>query len=441
MNAMRIGSAFLAVITAASVGLSQERDELLANPTYAQDVREPTFAEFTAEGLAQEITMTSGRNYAWFGFNTPEVHVVLPSADNSVYADIEFGEASLLDASGSKVAYELESGIYDHDSHHDEIRFTPVDGEKPVEYARAIGAVRVRYPLRLHTIVARDGEAPPEGLDVSFDGPFVARRTNGQQDDPEAASFTGMTPFRAYDAAGRQLERYPSSNVSAADGVMTETMAYWGVVAEVRLDVVDEWATIEVSYELPPVAPLPESRAGSPPPDGDENPPTPGAKVEKRVVVETPVSAVAAELGMTPDEAMSRLKEFGYPDPSEQLFVMSAGQGEIDAVKLFLAAGVPIDAVDRDTTALVSAIRSGHIELALFLVEAGADVNIADSNNATPLIHAAGNCQATELVRALLAAGADPTPATRGDTTALQMAGYMGCAENGEIIGAAVSHR
>ena len=85
----------------------------------------------------------------------------------------------------------------------------------------------------------------------------------------------------------------------------------------------------------------------------------------------------------------------------------------------------------------MSAIRSGHVDLALFLIEAGADVNIADCNNATPLFHAAGDCQATELVRALLVAGADPTPATRGDTTALQMAGYMGCADNEEIIRAA----
>ena len=87
----------------------------------------------------------------------------------------------------------------------------------------------------------------------------------------------------------------------------------------------------------------------------------------------------------------------------------------------------------------MSAIQNRHIELALFLIEAGADVNLADSNNATPLFHAAGNCDATGLVRALVDAGADPTPATRGNTTALEMAGYMGCSANEEIIRAAAS--
>ena len=202
--------------------VAQDRAELLANPKYARDVREPTFVEFTAEDLVQEITMVSGRNYAWFGFNTPEVHVVLPSADNSVYAEVEFGEATLFDATGAEVAYERGRGIYDHDTHHDEIRFAPVDGEEPVEYARAVGTVRVRYPIRMHTIAARAGETVLDGLDVSFDGPFVLRRTRGQHDDPEAASFTGITPFRAYDAAGRQLEAYPSANISVVDNVTTE---------------------------------------------------------------------------------------------------------------------------------------------------------------------------------------------------------------------------
>jgi ankyrin repeat protein len=80
----------------------------------------------------------------------------------------------------------------------------------------------------------------------------------------------------------------------------------------------------------------------------------------------------------------------------------------------------------------------GHLELAKLLVDSGADVNLADGNNATPLFHAAGNCEATEFVRVLIEAGADPTPATRGNTTAVEMAGIMGCADNEALIRAAL---
>jgi len=79
-----------------------------------------------------------------------------------------------------------------------------------------------------------------------------------------------------------------------------------------------------------------------------------------------------------------------------------------------------------------------HLDVAMYLIEAGADVNIADANNATPLLHAAGNCVANEVVRALIDAGADPTPATRGGTTAQQMAEITGCTENQKIIQGAV---
>jgi len=422
-----------------SLAPAQEREELLTNPKYDEKAQDPEFVGLTVEQVVKQITMVSGRNYAWFGFNTPEIHLVLPSADNSVYAVVDFTDPTLFDETGAEVPYERERGLYDHTTHHDELRVTPVEGEAPVEFARAVGSVTIRYPLSIRTISARKGQGLPEGLDVTFDGPFVLWRTSADDEAPEAASFTGIEALRAYDGSGRPLQAYPSSKMSLVDGVVTETKTYWGEVAEVQIDTIDDWVTIRVSYELPSVDPLPKSRAGSAPPKSEENPPTPGAKVEVQVVVETPGSVVAADLGVTPEEAVGRLQELGYPEPSGDFLVMSAVQGNTEAVKLFLAAGFPIDFTGRHgTTALVSAISSRHIDLALFLVDAGADVNIADSNNATPLFHAAGNCEAGRLVQAMIDVGADPTPATRGDTTALQMAEIMGCTENQKIIQGAV---
>lgn len=420
---------------------AQDRAELLATPKLEQGARQPVFVDLTAEQVAQRIAMVSGRNYAWFGFNTPEIHVVLPAVDNSVYAETDFGRPTLLDADGNQVPYEPERGIYDHETFHDELRFTPVEGDEPVAYARAVGSVTVRYPLRIHTLRARAGEPPTEGLDVTIDGPYVTRRGRSGDTGPEleAAPFTGIEAFRALDADGNRLERAPSGQFSMADGVVTEVVAYWGEVAAVELDVADEWATYRVDFELPSVPPLPDERAGVAPPDGDENPPTPGAVVEVEAVVETPGDAVGAALGVTPDEAKARLAELGFPNPSGEYMVMSAVQGDRDALEMFLAAGYPIDFVTPDgRTALVSALMYGRFDLARFLVEAGADVNIADANNATPLFYAATNCNATDLVRALLDAGADPTQATAGGTTALQMAGAMGCADNEALIRSAL---
>lgn len=100
---------------------------------------------------------------------------------------------------------------------------------------------------------------------------------------------------------------------------------------------------------------------------------------------------------------------------------------------------MPIDFVVGDgRTALLSAVMYNHQDVAAFLVEAGADVNLADSNNATPLFHAAGKCDVVELVRELLDSGADPGPATKGNTTAVEMAGIMGCADNEAAIRAAL---
>jgi hypothetical protein len=304
-----------------------------------------------------------------------------------------------------------------------------------VAYARAAGTVTVRYPIRLRTLEYRASGAVDEALEVSFDGPFVTRRSDSNSDDLEAAPFSGIAAFRALDADGRYIERYPSSSVSVVNGEATETFAYRGEVAAVERDVVDEWALFRITYELPSVPPLPDDRAGSPPEDGDENPPTPGAKIDVQLIEETPGMAIAAELGISADQALEQLRARGYPEPSAEFMVMSALQGRREILELFLAAGFDIDfTTDDGRTALSSAVMFGQPELALVLIEAGADVNIADGNNATPLFHAAGKCDQFEVVEALLAAGADPTPKTRGGTTAAQMAGIMGCAENEAAI-------
>ena len=68
--------------------------------------------------------------------------------------------------------------------------------------------------------------------------------------------------------------------------------------------------------------------------------------------------------------------ERGYARPSAAYFVMAAGTGDIEAVKLFLEAGSP---------AIVTAATSNHPEVVIQLIKAGADVNAVDDVNCTAL--------------------------------------------------------
>ena len=48
------------------------------------------------------------------------------------------------------------------------------------------------------------------------------------------------------------------------------THVFKGKVAQARLDVVDEWAEVDLSYDLPPSPKLPAADAGTKPAGGDE---------------------------------------------------------------------------------------------------------------------------------------------------------------------------
>lgn len=103
--------------------------------------------------------------------------------------------------------------------------------------------------------------------------------------------------------------------------------------------------------------------------------------------------------------------------------LFAAQQGNLDAARLLLAAGADVNeaapdgiggntnasarfVADTEAAALLVAIDSGHPEMALFLLERGADPN-HDGAGRTAL-HAAVQRKMPEVVGALLARGADP---------------------------------
>lgn len=239
------------------------RAELTGNPKVREDVPR-SFKVFTESQLRAGIAIVSGRSHAVFGYNTPEVRVQLPKVSNSAYSQIDFSDPAAVDEAGRPVRFEVERGIYDEEKFSDEIRFRNADSDAIVRFARVRGGVKVKYPLEVRTLTLTPAQPGSKELALKIDGPFVSFA-------PEAVlipevSFTKLRPIRAYDAAGRLLERYSYSETSTDDdGIETTKMAFYGNVARLEIDSVQSWAELDLPYNLTPAPLLPAGHEGEDP--------------------------------------------------------------------------------------------------------------------------------------------------------------------------------
>ena len=412
-----------------------DRAELLGNPGFFEKAAEPSFVRLTAEALQDQVQVISRRSFAAFGFNTPGVKMHLPRCDNSVYAVVEFSPARLVAADDRDVPYERERGIYDHDTHSDELRFAPLNGKTPVAFSRAQGTILLRYPVRMETLSLKTGSPALEGVTLTIDGPFVSW-TAKKLVLPEAASFAPIAQWRAFDASGRRLEKHAYEGSSMSRGATTETYAYWGEVHEVRVDVVNEWAELEIAYILPSIDPLPANRMGTAP-ETDEVKATPGGEVTMTVVGAKGSQKEAAGPALSKEDAVAQLKTLGFRRFDANSFILAATRGKADALRLFLAGGMPVDTESGGRTALMSAAMMGHVEAGKVLIDAGADVNRPDVAGSPPLLRLVMKPGATELVQAFIDAGADLTVELPGGVTPLKMATIANCTENAKVLKAA----
>lgn len=141
----------------------------------------------------------------------------------------------------------------------------------------------------------------------------------------------------------------------------------------------------------------------------------------------TPLNTAAGKGNL---ELMELLVEAGarvQPRESGRLPIhVAVRNGQFEATQWLLARGANIDARDDGrTTALHIAIDSDEVELALALLDAGADPEVvtSDEDKTTPLIRAAKK-GSVELISALLAAGADPRVVDPGGESAIDHARY-----------------
>jgi hypothetical protein len=269
MRWSRLPAVLVMMMGASGLAQTPDRKALLANPKFAEESPKPAFRTFTEAQLRAEIKIVSTRSYAMFGYNTPEVQVQLPKVSNSTYSNIEFGPATLVNAAGAKVPFEPEQSGYMEDKYASEIRFSAENSDKIIQFARARGQVKVKYPLEVKTAVATPTQPGPPEAAVKIDGPFVAYAED-EEKIPDTF-FTKLTPVRAYDAQGNQLKPYSSSSSGTDDdGVYRKHVAFYGEVARVEIDTVENWAELDLPYNLTPAPLLPKGHEGENPEDYKE---------------------------------------------------------------------------------------------------------------------------------------------------------------------------
>ena len=110
--------------------------------------------------------------------------------------------------------------------------------------------------------------------------------------------------------------------------------------------------------------------------------------------------------------------------------------GQRAAVERLMAAGADINAVSRNAlrnTPLHAAVAGGHVEVSLLLINAAADVNVADAGGHTAF-HIAAEAGYVPVARALFERGADAHAVDAEDRTPLSRAAAKGHTDIVDLI-------
>ena len=126
---------------------------------------------------------------------------------------------------------------------------------------------------------------------------------------------------------------------------------------------------------------------------------------------------------ITPIIAAALFVGCGVKAPDISL-IEAATEGDLDAVKQHIAAGTDLNQKDPNpagakATALGIAAALGHTEVAIALIEGGANVDQRDKDGSTPLHSAAFLCY-PKIVQALLDKGADKNARNNSGSTPLE---------------------
>ena len=126
---------------------------------------------------------------------------------------------------------------------------------------------------------------------------------------------------------------------------------------------------------------------------------------------------VVRYLARAPGAARAALADRGIAY-TDSVFIDSAWAGNLEVVKLFVAAGMAVNAAkDVGSTALHWAAGRGHLAVVEFLVGAGASVDARNNNWGWTALHLAASGGSLSVVEFLVGAGADVTATTNDGET------------------------
>jgi hypothetical protein len=157
---------------------------------------------------------------------------------------------------------------------------------------------------------------------------------------------------------------------------------------------------------------------------------TPIYRPEERTVPQPSPDATPAE------RARATLEADGLAF-SEELFLDRCFDGDLEAVTLFLEAGMSPNTRSGRGSALGDALSQKHLEVMKALLAAGADPNEKVDDYGTTLIHLAVDSGETPFVAALLEAKANPSVANQYRSTPLMSAALEGRLEMVRLLVAA----
>ena len=188
----------------------------------------------------------------------------------------------------------------------------------------------------------------------------------------------------------------------------------------------------------PPVASV-SPGAGTPAPPSSASPPALTPADQARLDQDL-IAAAKANNAPLVAELIGRGGNVNAKDPiQDSAFLFAGAEGLNDVLQLTLAAGADVTSTNRyGGTALIPASEHGHVETVTILINAGVPVNHVNNLGWTAMQEAIllndGGPRQQEVVRLLLAAGADPGIRDPEGRTALQNAERLGYSEIAAVI-------